>query len=101
LSYPYLPALPKTGLEMTIRPLRIEHEVPAAPVLGHGEVFEAPQIVHNGSILEVIHAVNDKFRRARPAERFSETPAEPSSVPALYGENSAEILDELGLSAEA
>jgi crotonobetainyl-CoA:carnitine CoA-transferase CaiB-like acyl-CoA transferase len=33
--------------------------------------------------------------------RFSQTPTERTDAPALYGENAAEILDELGLSEEA
>ncbi|MCS5618472.1 MAG: CoA transferase [Myxococcota bacterium] len=79
----------------------IEHEVPAAPVLTHKEVMRDPQIVHNGSILEGSHPVYGDFRRARPAVRFSQTPPEPTDAPALYGENSTAILDELGLSKEA
>lgn len=78
----------------------IEHEVPAAPVLTHAEVLEDPQIVHNGSIIEATHPVYGKYRRARPAVRFSLTEAEPTSAPPLYGENSEQILGELGLSAE-
>lgn len=79
----------------------IEHEVPAAPVLTHEEVMLDPQIVHNGCIVEASHPVYGRYRRARPAVRFSETPTEQTSAPALYGENSKEILDELGLSTEA
>lgn len=79
----------------------IEFEVPAAPVLTHAEVLEDPQIVHNGSIVEASHPVYGRYRRARPAVRFSATATEPTSAPALYGENSTEILDQLGLSAEA
>lgn len=79
----------------------IEFEVPAAPVLTHAEVLEDPQIVHNGSIVEASHPVYGRYRRARPAVRFSTTATEPTSAPALYGENSTEILDQLGLSAEA
>ncbi|MFT5444595.1 MAG: crotonobetainyl-CoA:carnitine CoA-transferase CaiB-like acyl-CoA transferase [Myxococcota bacterium] len=79
----------------------IEHEVPAAPVLTHDEVLEDPQIVHNGSIVEATHPVYGKYRRSRPAVRFSVTPTEPTAAPSLYGENSKQILDELGLSAQA
>jgi crotonobetainyl-CoA:carnitine CoA-transferase CaiB-like acyl-CoA transferase len=79
----------------------IEFEIPAAPVLTHAEVLEDPQIVHNGSIVEASHPVYGRYRRARPAVRFSTTVTEPTRAPALYGENSTEILDELGLSAEA
>jgi crotonobetainyl-CoA:carnitine CoA-transferase CaiB-like acyl-CoA transferase len=79
----------------------VEYEIPAAPVLSHTEVLEDPQIVHNGSIVEATHPVYGKYRRVRPAVRFSKTATEPTSAPSLYGENSEEILDELGLTAEA
>ena len=78
----------------------IEHEVPAAPVLTHAEVLEDPQIVHNGSVVEATHPIYGKYRRARPAVRFSLTEAEPTSAPPLYGENSEQILSELGLSTK-
>ena len=76
----------------------VEAEVPAAPVLTHAEVLEDPQIVHNGGVLEARHPVYGRYRRARPAARFSVTACEPTSSPSLYGEDSAEILRELGLS---
>ena len=69
------------------------------PVLTHLEVLEDPQIVHNGSVIEATHPVYGKYRRARPPIRFSMTPCPQTSAPSLYGENSAEILEELGLSA--
>lgn len=92
--------LARLSTEQAYRRL-IEFEVPAAPVLTHAEVLEDPQIVHNGSIVEASHPVYGRYRRARPAVRFSTTATEPTSAPALYGENSTEILDQLGLSAEA
>lgn len=92
--------LARLSTEQAYRRL-IEFEVPAAPVLTHAEVLEDPQIVHNGSIVEASHPVYGRYRRARPAVRFSATATEPTSAPALYGENSTEILDQLGLSAEA
>ena len=81
--------------------MRRQYKRIAAPVLSQAEVLVDPQIVHNGSILEATHPVYGKYRRARPAVRFSGTATEPTGAPALYGENSADILDELGLSTEA
>ena len=73
-------------------------DVPAAPVLTHQDVFVDPQIVHNDSIIEAEHPVYGRYRRIRPAARFSET-VEPVTRPsALYSEHSDEILDELGMS---
>jgi crotonobetainyl-CoA:carnitine CoA-transferase CaiB-like acyl-CoA transferase len=79
----------------------VEREIPAAPVLTSEEVLKDPQIVHNGNVVEGSHPVYGKYRRMRPAVRFSVSANEPTSAPALYGENSAEILSELGLTAEA
>ena len=78
----------------------VDREVPAAPVLTRPEVLQDPQIVHNGNVVEASHPVYGKFRRVRPSVRFSVSANEPSAAPALYGENSAEILGELGISAE-
>jgi crotonobetainyl-CoA:carnitine CoA-transferase CaiB-like acyl-CoA transferase len=74
----------------------VAHEVPAAPVLSHEEVFDDPQIRHNDCIVEGEHPVYGKLRRARPAARFSATPTKTTSLPALYGEHTNDILSELG-----
>ena len=76
----------------------IEHQLPAAPVLTHEEVFLDPQVIHNGCVIEAEHPVYGRYRRAAPAAKFSGTVAEPASPPALYGEQSDEILEELGYS---
>ena len=79
----------------------VEEEVPAAPVLSHSEVLEDPQIRHNESVIEAEHPVYGRYRRVRPSIRFSETEPDVTSPAALYGEHTDEILDELGVSAEA
>ena len=79
----------------------VDREIPAAPVLTSQQVLEDPQIVHNGNVVEATHPVYGKYRRVRPAVRFSVSTNEPTSAPALYNENSAEIMSEFGLSAEA
>jgi crotonobetainyl-CoA:carnitine CoA-transferase CaiB-like acyl-CoA transferase len=78
----------------------IEHEVAAAPVLTHPEVLVDPQITHNGSIVEATHPVYGRYRRARPSARFSVTVPADAAPPALYGDHTAEVLAELGLSPE-
>ena len=77
-----------------------EHEVPAAPVLSHQDVLVDPQLTHNGSIIEATHPVYGRYRRARPAARFSDTKPDEARPSALYAEHSDELLDELGMSAE-
>lgn len=74
----------------------IEHEVPAAPVLTHADVLVDPQITHNGAVIEAQHPVYGRYRRAKPSARFSKTVPEATRSPALYGEHTDEILDELG-----
>ena len=78
----------------------IEHQLPAAPVLTHEEVFLDAQVIHNGCVIEAEHPVYGRYRRAAPAAKFSGTVAEPASPPALYGEQSDEILAEMGYSGE-
>ncbi len=73
---------------------------PAAPVLTHEEVFLDPQVIHNGCVIEAEHPVYGRYRRAAPSAKFSGTVLESSSPPALYGEQSDEILEEIGYSDE-
>lgn len=78
----------------------IEHEVAAAPVLTHAQVLEDPQLSHNGTILEATHPVYGRYRRARPAARFSSTQAPDVPPAALYGDHTDDVLTELGVSRE-
>lgn len=78
----------------------IEQEVAAGPVLSHTEVLEDPQLAHNGAILEATHPVYGKYRRARPPVKFSGTPTADVPAPALYGDHTDEILEELGVPPE-
>ncbi|MEZ4332732.1 MAG: CoA transferase [Myxococcota bacterium] len=75
-------------------------EVPAAPILDHARVLVDPQLVHNGTVLEAVHPVYGRYRRTRPAARFSRTPNPTTPPAALYAEHTDEILDELGLDAD-
>lgn len=74
----------------------LELDVPAAPILDHAQVLVDPQIVHNASVVEAVHPVYGRYRRTRPAARFSQTIAAPTRPAALYAEHDAEILAELG-----
>jgi crotonobetainyl-CoA:carnitine CoA-transferase CaiB-like acyl-CoA transferase len=79
----------------------LEYEVPAAPILDHAQVLVDPQITHNGTVVEAIHPVYGRYRRTRPAARFSHTVPEPTPPAALYGEHGDEILAELGVAPDA
>ena len=74
----------------------VAYQVPVAQILTPPEVFEDPQIVHNGGVQNGEHPVYGKYRRARPPIRFSKAPLEETSAPALYAENTDEVLEELG-----
>ena len=76
------------------------HGVPVAPVNEIDEVCQDPQIVHNGRVQERSHPVYGDFREVLPATDFSETPTPHSSLPALRGEQSEEILAEAGRDAD-
>jgi crotonobetainyl-CoA:carnitine CoA-transferase CaiB-like acyl-CoA transferase len=78
----------------------IEHELPAAPVLSHEDVLLDPQVIHNGCVIEAEHPVYGRYRRAAPSAKFSGTILEPTSPPSLYGEQSEDILEELGYSSD-
>ena len=77
-----------------------EAEIPAAPILEAEEVFVDEQIVHNGAIVTWEHPQAGTIRQPRHPVRFasSETPV-PEFVPAL-GEDTDEILAELGRTAD-
>ena len=76
-------------------------EVPAAPILSHADVLVDPQITHNETIVEAVHPVYGRYRRVRPAARFSRTRPELTAPAALYSEHSDEILAELGHDPDA
>ena len=78
----------------------VEFQVPAAPVLTRKEILVDPQFAHNGTVIEATHPVYGRYRRVRPAARFSRTPTEITSPAVLYSENADEILMDLGIDQE-
>jgi crotonobetainyl-CoA:carnitine CoA-transferase CaiB-like acyl-CoA transferase len=55
-----------------------------------------PQVVANGIVVETEHEVAGRIRQARPAARFSATPAAIRHGGPALGEHTAEVLGELG-----
>jgi crotonobetainyl-CoA:carnitine CoA-transferase CaiB-like acyl-CoA transferase len=78
----------------------VAEQVPVAPALGLEEVFEDPQIRHNGAVSEREHPTAGRIREARPGARFEGTPPERARLAPLAGEHSDEVLAELGLDAD-
>lgn len=80
---------------------RLEHEgVPCVPVLTRSEMIAHPQVVANGSVIELEHPEAGPLRQARPAARFDVTPPEMRRGAPRLGEHTDEVLGENGFSGE-
>jgi crotonobetainyl-CoA:carnitine CoA-transferase CaiB-like acyl-CoA transferase len=73
-------------------------DVPCAPVLTRSEVIRHPQVLEMGIVAETAHPAAGRLRQARPAARFSCTPSDLRRGAPLLGEQTDEILVELGYS---
>jgi crotonobetainyl-CoA:carnitine CoA-transferase CaiB-like acyl-CoA transferase len=74
--------------------------VPCAPVLTRSAMIQDAQVRANGIVVEVEHPGAGLLRQARPAARFSVTPAEMRHGGPELGADTETILAELGYSAE-
>jgi crotonobetainyl-CoA:carnitine CoA-transferase CaiB-like acyl-CoA transferase len=72
--------------------------VPCAPALTRTEVLAHPQVRANGAVVEVEHPAAGRLRQARPAARFSATPAAPGRPAPALGADTRAVLAEAGLS---
>jgi crotonobetainyl-CoA:carnitine CoA-transferase CaiB-like acyl-CoA transferase len=70
--------------------------VPCAPVLTRGEMIRDPQVAATGIVVESEHPEAGRIRGARPAARFSGTPASIRNGGPALGAHNHEILSELG-----
>lgn len=78
---------------------RLEAEdVPCAPVLRRRDMIGHPQIVANEMLVESEHPKAGRIRQARPAARFSDTPATHRAGAPHLGEHTRDILVGTGLS---
>ncbi len=73
-------------------------EVPAGPINDLAAAFAAPQVAARGLVVDVEHPVLGPVRQVGPPFALHATPATVRTAPPLLGEQSAEILAELGLS---
>ena len=75
-------------------------DVPCAPVLTRENVHLDPQVQANGIIVEDEHPVAGLMRQARPAEQMDGTPSVIRRPAPLLGQDTTDVLTELGLSPE-
>jgi crotonobetainyl-CoA:carnitine CoA-transferase CaiB-like acyl-CoA transferase len=75
-----------------------EADVPSAPVLTRGEAITHPQVAANEIVVEFDHPRAGRLRQARPAARFSKTPAGLYRSAPLLGEHTREALADIGYS---
>jgi crotonobetainyl-CoA:carnitine CoA-transferase CaiB-like acyl-CoA transferase len=74
-------------------------DVPCAPVLTRSALSHHPQVQANGIVVETEHEKAGRLRQARPAARFSRTPAGIRHGAPALGQDTETILSELGYSA--
>lgn len=77
-----------------------EAGVPCAPVLTRIRMIEHPQVQANGIVVADQHPDAGLLRQARPAARFSATPAVPGPGAPALGQHTGNVLAELGYTAE-
>jgi crotonobetainyl-CoA:carnitine CoA-transferase CaiB-like acyl-CoA transferase len=74
--------------------------VPCGPILDYQEVFDDPHVRARGMVAELDHPVGGRIRVVGPAAKLSETPARVGRPSPLYGQHTAEVLGELGYTAD-
>jgi crotonobetainyl-CoA:carnitine CoA-transferase CaiB-like acyl-CoA transferase len=75
-------------------------DVPAGPINDVAEAFSSPWAAEHGVAVELEHPRLGRIRQVAPPFEFSSTPASIRTPPPLLGEQSDEILAELGYSPE-
>lgn len=75
------------------------HEVPCGPVNRLREAFADPQVIYNQVTVEIDHPTAGRQRYLNAPVRYSKTPAVVDQPPPLLGEDTAEVLAELGYTA--
>lgn len=71
-------------------------DIPCAPVLTRREMINHPQVVANGIVVENQHPHAGRLRQTRQPAQFSATPPEYRFGAPKLGENTVQVLSELG-----
>ncbi|MCK9380123.1 MAG: CoA transferase [Sulfuritalea sp.] len=74
--------------------------VPCGPINDLAAVFADPQVVHRGLRVEMPHAAGGSAPQVANPIRFSATPIDYRLAPPLLGQDTDEVLREIGRSAE-
>ena len=75
-----------------------ERDVCLSPILGFEEIEADSHLISRNMIVEQDHPICGKTKSIGVPIKFSETSAEPSCSPPMFGEDTQEILTELGYS---
>lgn len=70
--------------------------VPNGPVLFPEELMDDPQVIENGLLVNVEHAILGKVRMVGPPISFSETPVEARDASPVLSSHTDEVLAEVG-----
>lgn len=76
------------------------NDIPVGKVYSQDEVFGDPQVLHRQMVIEVEDPGLGKIRQIGVAPKLSATPGKVRSLPPLLGEQTSEILQQLGYSKE-
>jgi crotonobetainyl-CoA:carnitine CoA-transferase CaiB-like acyl-CoA transferase len=71
-------------------------DVPVGKVYSFDEVFNDPQVLHRKMVLEIDHPALGKVKQPGIAVKLSDTPGKVRSLAPITGENTEEILRQLG-----
>lgn len=74
------------------------HDVPCAPVLTRAQMYQHPQVVANGAVIESDHPQAGRIRQARSPARFSATPLDPPAPARALGADTRAVLAQAGYS---
>jgi crotonobetainyl-CoA:carnitine CoA-transferase CaiB-like acyl-CoA transferase len=75
-------------------------KVPSGPINDLAYVFSDPQVQHREMTVQMPHPLSDALRLVASPMKFSATPVQYRRPPPLLGEHTAQVLAELGLSAD-